>query len=39
MFSTSKVKPVINIKAYPFSLKQVRILDGPFKQAMERNLK
>jgi DUF1680 family protein len=39
MFSAAKVKPVIKIAAYPFSLKQVRLLDGPFKQAMERDLK
>jgi hypothetical protein len=39
MFSLAKVKPVIKIQAYPFSLKQVRLLDGPFKQAMEHDLK
>ncbi len=26
------------IRAYPFSLRQVRLLDGPFKQAMDRDL-
>ena len=30
-----KVKPMVAIKAYPFSIKDVRLLDGPFKQAME----
>jgi len=30
-----KVAPVITVKAYPFPLKDVRLLDGPFKQAME----
>jgi len=39
MFSTLKVKPNVEIKAYPFHLKQVRLLEGPFKQAMERDLK
>jgi DUF1680 family protein len=38
MFSTAKVNPKIEIQAYPFSLKQVRLLDGPFKTAMERDL-
>lgn len=30
-----KVKPVIPVEAYPFDLKEVRLLDGPFKEAME----
>src|SRR5258708_29714052 len=30
-----KIKPVIPIKAQPFSLRDVRLLDGPFKHAME----
>jgi uncharacterized protein len=28
------VSPVIPIRAYPFSIKEVRLLDGPFKEAM-----
>jgi DUF1680 family protein len=32
-----KVKPKIAIMAHPFSLKNVRLLDGPFKEAMERD--
>lgn len=34
-----KVKPRVDIQARPFQLKNVRLLDGPFKQAMERNRK
>ncbi|HEV9035451.1 MAG TPA: beta-L-arabinofuranosidase domain-containing protein [Puia sp.] len=30
-----KVKPVVAIRAMPFSIKDVRLLDGPFRQAME----
>jgi DUF1680 family protein len=30
-----RVAPVVAIRAYPFSIKDVRLLDGPFKQAME----
>jgi len=30
-----KVAPVTSIKAYPFDIKDVRLLDGPFKQAMQ----
>jgi DUF1680 family protein len=30
-----KVAPVVGVAAYPFSIKDVRLLDGPFKQAME----
>ena len=35
--TVSKVKPAIDIKAQPFDLEQVRLLDGPFKDAMEFN--
>ena len=34
LFASAKV----GIQAYPFSLKDVRLLEGPFKQAMERDL-
>jgi DUF1680 family protein len=34
-----KIKPRTPIAANPFPLKQVRLLDGPFKEAMERNRK
>jgi DUF1680 family protein len=30
-----RVRPVVSLKAEPFSLKDVRLLDGPFKHAME----
>ncbi len=30
-----KVKPVVAIRAYPFSVRDVRLLDGPFRKAME----
>src|SRR5579859_4429880 len=30
-----KVGPVVGIQAYPFDLRAVRLLDGPFKEAME----
>lgn len=33
------VRPQIEIKAYPVSLTQVRLLDGPFKSAMEADRK
>ncbi len=33
------VQPKIAIKAQPFSLKQVRLLDSPFRDAMERDRK
>ena len=36
---SSSVKSAIDLKAQPFSLKQVRLLDGPFKDAMERDRK
>ncbi len=29
-----KVAPVVPVVAYPFSIKDVRLLDGPFKEAM-----
>jgi len=38
-FLKDKIQPVIQIKARPFNLKQVRLLDGPFKDAMERDKK
>jgi len=37
-FAAVKVAPRIGVRAYPFALKNVRILDGPFKQAMDRDL-
>lgn len=30
-----KVAPQVPVEAYPFDLKDVRLLDGPFKEAME----
>jgi DUF1680 family protein len=39
MFPKTSVAPKVDIRAYPFNLKDVRLLDGPFKQAMERDLK
>jgi DUF1680 family protein len=39
MFTSAKDAPKAPIKAYPFSLKQVRLLAGPFKDAMDRDLK
>jgi len=38
-FPKTAVPPKIEVRAYPFDLKEVRLLDGPFKQAMERDLK
>jgi DUF1680 family protein len=35
----TQAKQVIDFKAQPFDLKQVRLLDGPFKDAMERDRK
>ena len=32
-----KIKPIVNIQAYAFSIKDVRLLDSPFKKAMERD--
>lgn len=37
-FAAATVKPAIPVKAYPFDLKSVRLLDGPFKTAMSRDL-
>jgi DUF1680 family protein len=39
MFPKTSVAPKVEIRAYPFNLKDVRLLDGPFKQAMDRDLK
>ena len=36
---SNPVKEAIDIKAKPFDIKQVRLLDGPFKDAMERDRK
>ena len=30
-----KVAPTVKVTAYPFSIRDVRLLDGPFKKAME----
>jgi DUF1680 family protein len=38
MFASARIEPKIPIKAFSFSLKQVRLLPGPFKEAMERDL-
>ncbi len=38
MFTSARIEPKIPIKAQSFSLKQVRLLPGPFKEAMERDL-
>jgi len=38
MFPKTSVAPKVEIRAYPFNLRDVRLLDGPFKQAMERDL-
>jgi DUF1680 family protein len=38
-FPKTAVAPKVEVRAYPFDLKDVRLLDGPFKQAMERDLK
>ena len=37
-FPKTAVAPRIEVRAHPFDLKAVRLLDGPFKQAMERDL-
>lgn len=34
-----KVKPIVDVKAYTFHLSEVQILDSPFKQAMDADLK
>jgi DUF1680 family protein len=39
MFLSARVEPKVVVKAYPFSLKRVRLLPGPFKDAMERDRK
>jgi DUF1680 family protein len=39
MFPKTAVAAKVEIRAYPFDLRDVRLLDGPFKQAMERDLK
>jgi len=39
LFASAKVGPKIGIQANPFGLKDIRLLEGPFKQAMERDLK
>ena len=38
MFPKTAVAPKVEIRAYPFDLRDVRLLDGPFRQAMERDL-
>ncbi|HVM88448.1 MAG TPA: beta-L-arabinofuranosidase domain-containing protein [Puia sp.] len=35
--SAVKVKPVANLQAYAFNLKDVRLLNSPFKNAMEKD--
>ena len=37
-FASASVKPAVTAQAYPFNLKNVRLLDGPFKAAMGRDL-
>ena len=37
--TVEKVKPVVAIVARPFPLQNVRLLDSPFREAMERNRK
>ena len=37
-FASATVKAVVPVRAFPFNLKSVRLLDGPFKAAMERDL-
>ncbi len=39
MFFSARIKPKIPIKAFSFSLKQVHLLEGPFHDAMQRDLK
>jgi len=39
MFPKIAVAPKVEVRAFPFNLKDVRLLDGPFKQAMDRDLK
>ena len=35
IYEKAIVQPAIQLRAYPFDLSQVRLLDGPFKEAME----
>lgn len=37
--ASPRVRAVVPFKAEPFPLTDVRLLDGPFKKAMERNAK
>ena len=37
-FAAATVKPAVPVRAFPFDLKKVRLLDGPFKTAMDRDL-
>src|SRR3954467_10413218 len=37
--SKMKVKPVVPVKAYSFNLQDVQLLDGPFKKAMEADVR
>ncbi|MCX7973246.1 MAG: glycoside hydrolase family 127 protein, partial [Candidatus Aminicenantes bacterium] len=32
-----KVSPVISLAVYPFPLSQIKILEGPFREMIERN--
>jgi uncharacterized protein len=36
--SSMKVRPAVAVQAYPFSIKDVRLLAGPFKEAMEADV-
>jgi DUF1680 family protein len=38
-YPVEKVKPKATIRAHPFNMKQVRLLEGPFKETMERDRK
>ncbi len=38
-WAAEKARPAINFQARPFDLRQVRLLDGPFREAMERDRK
>ncbi|MBW8017710.1 MAG: glycoside hydrolase family 127 protein [Planctomycetes bacterium] len=37
--TSAKIAPAVELKVQPFDLTQVRILDGPFKDAMQLNIK
>ena len=37
--AADKIQPAVTIRAHPFALRQVRLLDGPFREAMERDRK